>query len=67
MKYRDAERALLANGRTWKQGNGDPIKRYCPAACGTHVAVVTQARAVSAGVIADTITKLACLPAGWLQ
>jgi hypothetical protein len=67
VKYRDVERALLANGRTWKQGNGDHITWYCPPARGTHVAVVTQARVVSAGVIADTITKLACLPAGWLQ
>ena len=32
-----------------------------------HVAVVTQARNVSPGLVADTITKLACLPAGWLQ
>ena len=67
MKYRDDERALLANGCTWKQGKGDPIKWYCPSSCGKHVAVVTQARNVSAGVVAATITKLACLPAGWLQ
>ena len=67
MKYRDVERALLANGCTWKQGKGDHIKWYCPPSCGNHVAVVTQARNVSAGVVADTINKLACLPAGWLQ
>jgi len=29
--------------------------------------VLTQARVVSAGVIADTITKPACLPARWPQ
>jgi hypothetical protein len=66
MKYRDVERVLLANGRTWKQGKGDHIKWYCPSSCGKHVAVVTQARNVSPGVVADTITKLAWLPAGWL-
>jgi hypothetical protein len=44
------------------------IKWYCPSSpCGKHVAVVTQARNVSAGVVADTIIKLARLPAGWLQ
>ncbi len=57
MKYRDVERALLANGCTWKQGKGDHIKWYCPSSCGKHVAVVTQARNVSAGVVADTITN----------
>jgi len=65
MRYRDVERALLANNCTWKQGKGDHIKWYC--ACGKHIAVVTQGGIVSAGVVADTITKLACLPAGWLQ
>jgi hypothetical protein len=65
MKYRDVERALLASNCTWKPGKGDHIKWYCP--CGKHIAVVTQARTVSAGVVADTVTKLACLPAGWLQ
>ena len=48
-----------------KQGKEDHIKWYCP--CGQHIAVVTQARKLSAGVVADTITKLACLPVGWLQ
>lgn len=57
MKYRDVERALLANGCTWKQGKGDHIKWYCPESCGQHIAVVTQARIVSSGVVADTITK----------
>jgi hypothetical protein len=65
MKYRAVERALLANGCTPKQGKGDHEKWYCP--CGEHMAVVTQARVVSPGVVADTIKKLACLPAGWLQ
>lgn len=69
MRYRDVERALLASGCKPKQGKGDHEKWYCP--CGKHIAVVTQSRIVSAGVVDDTITntitKLSCLPAGWLQ
>ncbi len=65
MKYRDGEAALLASGCRWKQGKGDHIKWYCP--CGNHIAVVTQGGSVSPGVVADTISKLACLPKGWLQ
>jgi hypothetical protein len=65
MKYRDVERALLAQGCTCKQGKGDHEKWYCP--CGQHIAVVTQARIVSPGVVADTIAKLSCLPKGWLR
>jgi len=34
--------------------------------CGEHVAVVTQARIGSPGVVGDVIKKLACLPEGWL-
>jgi hypothetical protein len=67
MKYRDMEGALLRNNCTWRQGKGDHIVWYCPAKCGKHMAVVTQARIVSPGVVADTMTKLACLPEGWLQ
>jgi hypothetical protein len=31
------------------------------------MAVVVEARVVSAGVVRDTIKKLACLPKGWLE
>jgi predicted RNA binding protein YcfA (HicA-like mRNA interferase family) len=65
MRYRDVERALLAHGCTWKQGKGDHEKWYCP--CGKHMAVATTGRIVSPGVVADVITKLSCLPKGWLQ
>jgi hypothetical protein len=65
MKYRDVERALLRHGCRWEQGKGDHIKWFCP--CGQHIAVVTQARNVSPGVVGDVISKLACLPKGWLQ
>lgn len=59
------EAALRANGCTWTQGKGDHVKWYCP--CGQHLAVVPHHRVVSAGVVRDTIAKLACLPEGWLQ
>ncbi len=65
LRYRDMARVLLANGCTWREGNGDHIKWYCP--CGKHMAVVTEARIVSPGVVRDTIAKLTCLPEGWLQ
>lgn len=65
MRYREVRAALLVQGCKPKQGRGDHEKWYCP--CGSHIAVVTQARVVSPGVIDDTIKKLACLPKGWLQ
>lgn len=65
MKYRDVRAALLAQECIAKQGKGDDEKWYCP--CGEHIAVVTQSRIVSPGVVSDTVKKLACLPNGWLQ
>lgn len=65
MRYRDMERALLANGCTWKQGKGDHEMWYCP--CGQHITVVTQSRIVSPGVVRQAIQRLSCLPEGWLQ
>jgi hypothetical protein len=65
MHYRDMARALADNGCTPREGKGDHIKWYC--LCGKHMAVVTEARIVSPGVVRDSIAKLACLPKGWLQ
>ncbi len=65
MKYRKVRAALLSQACTPKQGKGDHEKWFC--SCGGHIAVVTQSRVVSAGVVADTIKKLPCLPKGWLQ
>jgi len=31
------------------------------------MAVAVKARAVSPGVVSDIVTKLACLPEGWLR
>jgi hypothetical protein len=66
MKYRNVKKAFEAQGCTPKPGKGDHEKWYCP--CGKkHMAVVTKPGEVSAGVIADTIKKMECLPKGWLQ
>lgn len=65
MHYRDMARALADNGRIPREGKGDHIKWFCP--CGKHMAVVTESRIVSPGVVRDSIAKLACLPKGWLQ
>jgi hypothetical protein len=64
MQYRIVERRLQAQGCTWKPGKGDHIKWFCP--CGKHIAVLTRG-VVSAGVVADTVEKLSCLPKGWLD
>jgi hypothetical protein len=65
MQYRVMARALVDNDCTPREGKGDHVKWCCP--CGKHMAVVTEARIVSPGVVRDTIAKLACLPKGWLQ
>lgn len=65
MKDRDVVKALKAQDCTPKPGKGDHEKWFCP--CGKHIAVITRGGEVSAGVVDDTIKKLACLPKGWLQ
>ena len=65
MKYRDIRKALIAQHCTSAPGKGDHEKWYCPD--GNHMAVVIKPGENSAGVVADTIKKLACLPKGWLQ
>jgi hypothetical protein len=65
IRYRVLERALLARGCTSRPGKGDHVVWYCP--CGGHIAVGVRARVVSPGVVQDIVTKLACLPEGWLS
>jgi hypothetical protein len=65
MRYRDMARTLVEYGCTPKRGKGDHVKWHCP--CGKHMGVVPDKPIVSAGVVRDTIAKLACLPEGWLQ
>ena len=65
MRYREKRKALSASGCTRRNAKGDHEVWYCP--CGKHMAVVNTARVVSAGVVGDTIKKMACLKEGWLQ
>lgn len=65
VRYRDLRARLLRQGCTPKQGKGDHEKWFCP--CGRHIAVVTQSRTVSPGVVGDVVKKMVCLPKGWLQ
>ena len=65
IRYRVLERALLARGCTQRPGKGDHVVWHCP--CGGHIAVAVRARVVSPGVVKDIVTKLACLPEGWLS
>jgi hypothetical protein len=63
-RYKALERALGKCGCTSRPGKGDHVVWYCP--CGRHIAVAVKARVVSPGVVHDIVTKLACLPEGWL-
>lgn len=65
MKYRDVASALGRQRCTMVQAKGSHEKWLCP--CGEHLVVVPHHTTVSAGVVADIIKKLACLPKGWLQ
>lgn len=51
-------RFLVSNGCTSREGKGNHIKWYSP--YGEHMAVITEARIVSPGVVRDTIAKLVC-------
>jgi hypothetical protein len=65
MRYREIQKALLANNCRWSDGKGSHIKWYCP--CGKHMVPIQQHTHVSPGVVGDVIKKLSCLPQGWLQ
>ena len=65
MKRTDVNRALRRQRCSIKSEGGDHNKWACP--CGGHTANVPRHATVSPGVIADTITRMAWLPKGWLQ
>ena len=65
MTYRAVRKALLAQGCRSRMGKGDHEKWYCP--CGHHMTVVTKPGTVSPGVVRQAITRMQCLPKGWLQ
>lgn len=62
-KYKELTKKLRKLGCESKQGKGDHEKWQCP--CGEHMAVITQTREISPGVVRDTEKKLSCLPKGW--
>jgi hypothetical protein len=63
-KRRELERALRAAGCSIKSTSGIHDKWVC--GCGAHSANIPRHGTVSAGVVATTIKRLACLPKGWL-
>ncbi|HUY52531.1 MAG TPA: hypothetical protein VMV92_43660 [Streptosporangiaceae bacterium] len=65
MKLRDINRALSRAGCSVKAETGPHTKWVC--LCGQHSANIPRHATVSPGVVASTITRMACLPGGWLQ
>jgi hypothetical protein len=65
MKRRDVNRALRGNGCTIKSDHGRHTTWVCPD--GQHTADIPRHVNISAGVVGDTISRMKCLPEGWLQ
>lgn len=65
MKRTDVDRALRQNGCSVKSDSGKHTKWECP--CGNHSANIPRHQTIPAGVVGDTIKRMACLPGGWLQ
>lgn len=62
-KYREMTKKLARLGCTSAEGKGDHEKWFCP--CGEHMAVITQTRKISPGVVRNVEKALECLPEGW--
>jgi hypothetical protein len=56
-------RKAVSSSRAADEGSHD--KWLCP--CGGHTANIPRHTFISPGVVADTMTRLSCLPEGWLQ
>jgi len=65
VSYRHMVKALRRNGCTSRPGKGDHEKWYCP--CGKHMMVITTKRTVSPGLVRQALSRLECLPEGWLS
>jgi len=65
MKLRDVERALLRCGGRIKSDDGIHTKWICP--CGRHSTNLPRHKTMSPGVVRSTISRMSCLPKGWLQ
>lgn len=64
MAYRTLRSALLAAGCTSRPGKGDHEVWTCP--CSQHRTTITRPGTVSPGLVRQAITRLACLPKGWM-
>jgi hypothetical protein len=65
MKLRDVKRALKRRNCSVVSDTGDHTKWVCP--CGDHAANIPRHKEISPGVVKDTITRMKCLPEGWLR
>jgi len=65
MKRRDVNRALRRAGCVIKNDDGPHTTWQCP--CGQHTADIPRHVSISPGVVRDTISRMTCLPEGWLQ
>lgn len=65
MRLRDVNRALRAQGCDVKRDTGRHTTWECP--CGAHTADIPRHNIISPGVVRDTISRMECLPEGWLQ
>jgi len=65
MKTRDVIRKLRKSRCSIKNDNGPHTTWLCP--CGRHTADIPRHTIVSPGVIRDTVSRMTCLPKGWLQ
>jgi predicted RNA binding protein YcfA (HicA-like mRNA interferase family) len=66
MKRRDVDRLLAANGCRVTADKGRHTTWECPCGAG-HKAYIPRHQEVTAGVLRDTVKRLACLQEGWLQ
>jgi len=63
MKRRDVNRALRRAGCVIKNDDGP----HTTWQCGQHTADIPRHVSILPGVVRDTISRMTCLPEGWLQ
>jgi predicted RNA binding protein YcfA (HicA-like mRNA interferase family) len=65
MKRREVEAALYRAGCVLRSDSGAHTKYVYP--CGHHTTAVPRHKEITAGVVRNIVSQLACLPEGWLQ
>lgn len=65
MKRREVEAALHRAGCVLRSDSGAHTKYVCP--CRRHTTAVPRHKEITAGVVRNIVSQLACLPEGWLQ